>query len=133
LAGRSLRIVYVGHATVLIELDGMRLLTDPVLGARIGPLRRQGPPPAPEVSEGIDAILISHLHRDHADLASLRRFAGKVPLIVSAGTGPSSSRSDWAPPDELEWPGARGGRSGERAQDHPRLVRRARSRRIRNR
>jgi L-ascorbate metabolism protein UlaG (beta-lactamase superfamily) len=86
LAGRNLRIVYVGHATVLIELDGVRLLTDPVLGARIGPLRRQGAPPAPAISEGIDAILISHLHRDHTDLASLRRFAGAVPLIVPSGT-----------------------------------------------
>jgi L-ascorbate metabolism protein UlaG (beta-lactamase superfamily) len=80
-------IVYVGHATVLIELDGLRLLTDPVLGATVGPLRRHGPPPPPEAAEEIDAILISHLHRDHADLPSLRRFAGRAPLIVPAGTG----------------------------------------------
>jgi L-ascorbate metabolism protein UlaG (beta-lactamase superfamily) len=80
------RIVYVGHATVLIELDGVRLLTDPVLGDWVGPLRRHGPPPPGGVAERLDAILISHLHRDHTDLASLRRFGGKVPLIVPAGT-----------------------------------------------
>ncbi len=79
------RIVYVGHATVLIELDGVRLLTDPVLGSWLGPLRRQGQPPA-AVAEGLDAILISHLHRDHLDLRSLRRLDPGVPLIVPAGT-----------------------------------------------
>jgi L-ascorbate metabolism protein UlaG (beta-lactamase superfamily) len=80
------RIVYVGHATVLIELDGVRLLTDPVLGGWIGPLHRHGPPPRSEWVEGLDAVLISHLHRDHADPRSLRRIAGDVPLIVPAGT-----------------------------------------------
>jgi L-ascorbate metabolism protein UlaG (beta-lactamase superfamily) len=81
------RIVYVGHATVLIELDGVRLLTDPVLGGWVGPLRRHGAAPAAEVSEGLDAVLISHLHRDHVDWRSLRRLAPGVPLIVPAGTG----------------------------------------------
>ena len=40
---------YVGHATVLVELDGVRLLTDPVLRRRVGPLRRHGPPPRPRL------------------------------------------------------------------------------------
>lgn len=84
--GRVDRIVYVGHATVLIELDGVRLLTDPVLGAWVGPLRRRGLRPARGVTEAIDAILISHLHRDHADLRSLRRFGAGVPLLVPAGS-----------------------------------------------
>jgi L-ascorbate metabolism protein UlaG (beta-lactamase superfamily) len=82
------RIVWVGHATVLIELDGVRLLTDPLLGAFVGHLRRRGPPPPPAVAERLDAVLISHLHRDHVDLRSLRRIAPGVPLIVPAGTGP---------------------------------------------
>jgi len=80
------RVIYVGHATVLIELDGARLLTDPVLGEWVGPLHRQVPAPAPEVTERLDAVLISHLHRDHVDLRSLRRAAAGVPLIVPAGT-----------------------------------------------
>ncbi len=79
-------IVYVGHATVLIELDGVRLLTDPVLGPWVGPLRRHGPPPAAGVAEGLGAILVSHLHRDHLDLRSVRRAAAGTPLIVPAGT-----------------------------------------------
>lgn len=80
------RIVYVGHATVLIELDGVRLLTDPVLGEWLGPLHRQGPVPPSGLTERLDAVLVSHLHRDHVDPGSLRRVAGGVPLIVPAGT-----------------------------------------------
>jgi len=80
------RIVYVGHATVLIELDGVRLLADPVLGQWVGPLRRHGRVPAAEVTERLDAVLISHLHRDHVDLRSLRRIDPGTPLIVPAGT-----------------------------------------------
>jgi L-ascorbate metabolism protein UlaG (beta-lactamase superfamily) len=80
------RIVYVGHATVLIELDGVRLLTDPVLGQWVGPLRRHGRVPAAEVTERLDAVLISHLHRDHVDLRSLRRIDPGTPLIVPTGT-----------------------------------------------
>jgi L-ascorbate metabolism protein UlaG (beta-lactamase superfamily) len=77
---------YVGHATVLIDLDGSRLLTDPVLRPRIGPLVRHGPLPAPHLTAGIDAVLISHLHHDHADLASLRRLGREVPLLVPRGS-----------------------------------------------
>jgi L-ascorbate metabolism protein UlaG (beta-lactamase superfamily) len=77
---------YVGHATVLLELDGTRLLTDPVLRPRIGPLIRHGPLPPPHVTAGIDAVLISHLHHDHADLASLRRLGREMPLLVPPGS-----------------------------------------------
>lgn len=83
----SERITYVGHATVLAELDGVRLLTDPVLRGRVGPLRRHGPPPAPGLTQRLDALLVSHLHHDHADLPSLRRVDRDVPLLVSPGAG----------------------------------------------
>jgi L-ascorbate metabolism protein UlaG (beta-lactamase superfamily) len=80
-------IVYVGHATVLIELDGVRLLTDPVLGDWVGPLRRQVPAPAREHGERIDAVLLSHLHRDHVEMRTLGRLAAAgAPVIVPAGT-----------------------------------------------
>ncbi len=75
-------VTYVGHATVLIEIDGTRLLTDPLLRPRLGPLVRHGSPPAPETTRNLDAVLISHLHRDHADLASLRRLGRNLPLLV---------------------------------------------------
>ncbi len=80
------RVTYVGHATVLAELGGVRLLTDPVLRGRVGPLRRHGARPTPGVTENLDAVLISHLHHDHADLPSLRRLGRDVPLVVPAGT-----------------------------------------------
>lgn len=80
------RVTYVGHATVLLELGGVRLLTDPLLRSLVGPLRRQGWPPAPEVSRGVDAVLVSHLHHDHADLASLRRLGRDVQLLVPPGS-----------------------------------------------
>jgi L-ascorbate metabolism protein UlaG (beta-lactamase superfamily) len=75
-------ITYVGHGTVLIEIDGTRLLTDPALRGRIGPLVRHGPAPGPEISKDLDAVLISHLHRDHADLGSLRLLGRETPLLV---------------------------------------------------
>ena len=70
------RITYVGHATMLIELDGAVILTDPLLRDRIGHVRRIVPPAA-ELPP-LDAILISHAHRDHLDLPSLRRLPDAV-------------------------------------------------------
>lgn len=70
---------------MLIDLDGVRLLTDPVLRNRVGPLVRHGTRPAPATTEGLDAVLVSHLHRDHADLGSLRRLDRGVPLLVPSG------------------------------------------------
>ena len=61
------RITYVGHATVLIELDGVRLLTDPVLRERFFLLSRASAPPAAGTADEIDAALISHMHADHLD------------------------------------------------------------------
>jgi L-ascorbate metabolism protein UlaG (beta-lactamase superfamily) len=93
------RIVFLGHATVLIEMDGVRLLTDPLLRGRVAHLRRQVPPVDPSVfagwagqagragSAGTDTVLISHLHRDHLDLASLRLLGLDTPLLVPAGAG----------------------------------------------
>jgi L-ascorbate metabolism protein UlaG (beta-lactamase superfamily) len=79
-------LTYVGHGTVLVDLDGTRLLTDPVLRGRIGPLMRHGAPPAAATTEALDAVLISHLHGDHADLGSLRRLDRELPLLVPPGS-----------------------------------------------
>jgi L-ascorbate metabolism protein UlaG (beta-lactamase superfamily) len=79
-------LTYVGHATVLIELDGVRLLTDPVLRWHVGPLLRQGSAPAARTTESLDAVLISHLHRDHADLGSLRALDPAVRMLVPPGS-----------------------------------------------
>jgi L-ascorbate metabolism protein UlaG (beta-lactamase superfamily) len=80
------RLTYVGHSTVLIDLDGSRLLTDPVLGSHLGPLVRHGTPPSTEATENIDAILVSHLHHDHADLGSLRKLRRETRMLVPPGS-----------------------------------------------
>lgn len=67
-------------------MDGTRLLTDPVLRKRVGPLVRHGATPAPATTEALDAVLVSHLHHDHADLASLRQLHRETRLIVPPGS-----------------------------------------------
>ncbi len=79
----SLQVTWLGHATVVLDLAGTRLVTDPLLRAHAGPLRRRGPAPRPEQWAGSDAVLLSHLHHDHAELASLRML-GDVPVLSAA-------------------------------------------------
>ncbi|MEP7223361.1 MAG: MBL fold metallo-hydrolase [Actinomycetota bacterium] len=80
------RIEYVGHATVVVDLDGVRLLTDPLLRNRVAHLRRAVPVDA-KALRGIDAVLISHAHYDHLDLPSLEKLGKKLPVIVPRGLG----------------------------------------------
>ena len=70
---------------MLVELDGVRLLTDPVLRPAVAHLRRAVP--APDAPARLDAALVSHLHRDHLDLPSLRRLGDLPLLVVPAGAG----------------------------------------------
>jgi L-ascorbate metabolism protein UlaG (beta-lactamase superfamily) len=81
------RIVFLGHASVLIECDGVRLMTDPLLRSRVMHLRRQVTVPERTLLAGVDAVLVSHLHHDHLDPASLRMLGREVPLLVPAGAG----------------------------------------------
>jgi L-ascorbate metabolism protein UlaG (beta-lactamase superfamily) len=83
--GRRCEITYLGHSTVLIAMDGRRILTDPILRQRVGPLVRAGGPVAPRHWTGIDAVLISHSHWDHLDPGSLRLVGVDVPLVVPMG------------------------------------------------
>ena len=76
-----MRITWLGHSTVLIEVAGARLLTDPVLRPRVAHLRRHGAVAADPVA--VDAVLLSHQHHDHLDLPTLRRI--DAPLIVPRG------------------------------------------------
>lgn len=85
------RVTWLGHATVLVELNGTRLLTDPVLRGRIAHLRRHAVPIAPPTD--IDAVLVSHAHRDHLDLPTLRALSPPPPLIVApSGVGRTLKR-----------------------------------------
>jgi L-ascorbate metabolism protein UlaG (beta-lactamase superfamily) len=86
--GPPLKITWLGHATTLIELDGVRVLTDPVLGGRIGPLVRRGPVPRVAAVGEVDCVLLSHLHADHADLRSLREVERSGPIVAPRGVGP---------------------------------------------
>ncbi len=80
------RIEYVGHATVVVDLDGVRLLTDPLLRNRVAHLRRSTPVSA-RTRRGVDAVLISHAHYDHLDLPSLEKLGKKIPVVVPRGLG----------------------------------------------
>ena len=76
------RITWLGHATVLVDL-GVRVLTDPLLRGRIAHLRRHAP--VPEPPGALDAVLLSHLHRDHADRASLRMLTAGTDVVGPPG------------------------------------------------
>jgi len=82
-----MRLTYVGHATALIELDGKRFLTDPLLTRWLGPLRRQIAPVGAETLGEIDAVFLSHLHHDHLHIPSLARLEPETRLIVPNGAG----------------------------------------------
>ncbi len=84
MTGRPDRIAWLGHSTVVIDLDGVRLVTDPVLAPRVAHLRRAaGPARAPG---GVDAALISHLHLDHLHARSLRAVA-PARILAPLGAG----------------------------------------------
>ncbi|MDA0136812.1 MBL fold metallo-hydrolase [Solirubrobacter deserti] len=77
------RVTWLGHATVLIEVGATRLLTDPVLRDRVMHLTRRVPTPAHPGR--LDAVLISHVHRDHLDQPSLRGLSTTAVTPVGAG------------------------------------------------
>jgi L-ascorbate metabolism protein UlaG (beta-lactamase superfamily) len=79
--------VYIGHATTLIEVAKMRVLTDPLLRRRIMHIERRAPPPRAEGLDRLDAVLISHAHHDHLDPPSLRRLSCGCPVLVPRGSG----------------------------------------------
>jgi L-ascorbate metabolism protein UlaG (beta-lactamase superfamily) len=94
--GDSTSLTYIGHATILIEMNGVRVLTDPLLRDRAGFLRRCGAPIDPKSYQDVDAILISHLHMDHMDPPSLRLMDHKTRLIVPRGAADILNKSgDW--------------------------------------
>lgn len=95
------RLTWIGHATVLIEVGGARLLTDPLLRDRVGHLRRQVATPPRDAAQGIDAVLISHLHLDHLDVASMRRLRRDVTVLAPSGAGALLRRLGFARTVEL--------------------------------
>jgi L-ascorbate metabolism protein UlaG (beta-lactamase superfamily) len=82
---RTAEVTWWGHACVLLALDDVRLLTDPVLVRRMGPLHYVGHLPTRDELAHVDAVLISHLHHDHLHLRSLALLPPTARLIVPLG------------------------------------------------
>ncbi len=115
-ADDGLRLTWLGHSTVLVELDGVRLLTDPVFGSHaspstmFGPKRFHPPPVALDALPPLDAVVISHDHYDHLCMPSIRALAAGAsgftgPFIMPLGVG--AHLEAWGvPPErivEREW------------------------------
>ena len=107
----DLQVVWLGHSTFLLEVEGKRLLVDPVFESHASPVpvfakRFQAPPLSRDSLPRIDAILISHDHYDHLEMESMRHFAGKgVPFVTPLGVG--AHLEGWGVPREriveLDW------------------------------
>lgn len=110
--GTAATITWVGHATFLVQIDGVNLLTDPIWSERTGPLPLLGPrrllPPGLRFEDlpPIHGVLISHDHYDHLDLPTVRRLAAEhrptffVPLGLRAWLEAEAGVRDVV---ELDW------------------------------
>jgi L-ascorbate metabolism protein UlaG (beta-lactamase superfamily) len=112
LAETGLRATWLGHSTVLLEVDGLRVLTDPVWGPRASPVSFAGPrrfQPVPVPIAGLpalDAVVVSHDHFDHLDYPTILELARlDVPFVTSLGVG--AHLEAWGVPaariTELDW------------------------------
>lgn len=110
--GSGLRATWLGHSTMLLEIDGVRVLTDPVWGPRASPSRLAGPrrfqpvPVALRALPSLDIVVVSHDHYDHLDYPTIRELARReVPFVTSLGVG--AHLEAWGvPPErivELDW------------------------------
>jgi len=112
-ADTGLRATWLGHSTVMIEIDGLRVLTDPVWGKRASPSQLAGPkrfqpvPLALKALPRLDAVVISHDHYDHLDIGTIKELVKlqQVPFITSLGVG--AHLEAWGVPAEriveLDW------------------------------
>lgn len=107
----GLRVTFVNHATVLVQMDGLNFLTDPVWSDRVSPVQFAGPrrsrPPGLRLQDlpPIDAVLISHNHYDHLDIATLRHLERDHQPHVVAPLGHSRllARHRIGRVTELDW------------------------------
>ena len=108
----GLRVAWLGHSTVLVEIDGVRVLTDPVWGRRASPSQLAGPkrfqpvPVALKSLPPIDAVLLSHDHYDHLCYPTVKALAKTgVPFVTSLGVGAHLQAFGVAPENitELDW------------------------------
>ena len=106
------RLHGIGHATVLLRIGGMNILTDPVFSSRIGvglglmtagPKRLVAPALSLRQLPPIDLILISHAHFDHLDRPTLARLPTRTPVIAAKSTGDLIADLGFRHVDELDW------------------------------
>jgi L-ascorbate metabolism protein UlaG (beta-lactamase superfamily) len=95
------RLTWFGHSTVLVEFDGARVLTDPVLRKRVLHLRRHAAVDVAAIGR-VDGIVVSHGHWDHFDVSSLVMLGRSVRLVVPRGLGGPLRRRGWSDVVELE-------------------------------
>jgi L-ascorbate metabolism protein UlaG (beta-lactamase superfamily) len=110
---QELAVTWLGHATALLEIDGYRLLTDPVWSERCSPSRTVGPqrlhpPPMPlESLPALDAVVISHDHYDHLDMDTVRSLARTQRATFVTALGVGAHLREWGIPAsrivELDW------------------------------
>lgn len=108
----GLRVTRLGHSTLLIEIDGVRILTDPVWSSRVSPLafagpKRFHPPPVPLAAlPPLDVVLVSHDHYDHLDRPTIRALARNGATFITS-LGVATAMESWGvPPEritELDW------------------------------
>jgi L-ascorbate metabolism protein UlaG (beta-lactamase superfamily) len=114
LAGESMVATWIGHATLLVQADGVNILTDPVWSRTagpfgIGPARVAEPGVRFEDLPHIDIVLVSHDHYDHMDLATLKRLWDRDhPLIVTSLGNDAILRSAGIEAKALDWGGSIG-------------------------
>jgi L-ascorbate metabolism protein UlaG (beta-lactamase superfamily) len=108
----GLRVTWFGHSSMLVEIDGLRILTDPLFSERASPLRGIGPeryyPPPIALADlpPIDVVLISHDHYDHLDTDTIVALKdSRTAFIVPLGVGADLARWGIAPDRiyELDW------------------------------
>ena len=108
----GLRVTWLGHSTALLEIDGRRVLTDPVFGERASPVGFAGPrrfhavPARLEELPALDVVLLSHDHYDHLCRPTMEALARQsVPIVTALGVGEHLTRFGVAPEriTELDW------------------------------
>lgn len=108
-AGQAMRVTWIGHATALVQTQGLNILTDPIWSDRAGPFgfgpqRVAAPGVAFEDLPKIDLILVSHNHYDHMDLATLKRLWDRDrPVIVTSLGNDSVIAGAGIPAHALDW------------------------------